>query len=240
MTGAGVAKARDPDVRHQPAAPVIPILATTLAAYATFVTVALSVDTAPVASIDRSLILALREPLDGTDPIGPPWFEEAAAEITALGGTAILTIIAGLVVIALVILRKFGAASFLVLSLLGGTLLSNGLKAVFARPRPDLVNHLDQTFTNSFPSGHATVSMLTLLTLAAIASRFATHHGFRTFAVTSAVVISILIGMSRVYLGVHWPSDVVAGWALGIGWAGTVWLLANVISRRSAAADLGQ
>ncbi|MCP4380432.1 MAG: phosphatase PAP2 family protein [Hyphomicrobiales bacterium] len=241
MTDFGIAKGPESKTRHGHAAPVAAVVAVTIAAYATFVAIGLSVDTAPVVDIDRSLILALREPLNPANPIGPRWFEEAAADITALGGFTILTIIASLVVIALVILRQACAAVFLVLSLLGGRLLSSGLKEFFARPRPDLVSHLDQAFTNSFPSGHATVSMVTLLTLAAIASRFASGRGFRTFAVTSAVLISILIGASRVYLGVHWPSDVVAGWALGIGWLGTVWLLANIISRRtSAAPGLGQ
>lgn len=217
------------------------VLVATLAGYAVFAIVALVVDSAQVTTFDRSLILALREAGDVANPLGPPWFEETAAEITALGGYPILILVALLVVIALLLLGKQSAALFLVASLVGGAVLSSGLKELFSRPRPDLVDHLDRTFTNSFPSAHAMVSMLALLTLAAVASRFVPRRAFSIYAVGAAVLISILIGASRVYLGVHWPSDVVAGWALGVGWAGTSWLVAHFIAHHSSAeADLGQ
>lgn len=217
------------------------VIAAAIAGYAVFIATASAVNAGWTADVDRMLFLSLRDGSDIGDPIGPLWFEETAAEITALGGYPALILIAGLVVGALVLLRRFGAALFLMLSLIGGTILSSGLKQLFSRPRPDLVDHLDRTFTLSFPSGHATMSMLALLTLAAIASRFVPSRSFRVYAVLSAIIVSMLIGISRVYLGVHWPSDVVAGWALGIGWAGTTWLAADAITQRARSdAPLGR
>lgn len=211
------------------------------AGYAVFIATALAVNAGWTTDLDRALFLSLRDGADTGDPVGPLWFEDTAAEITALGGYPLLLLITLLVVGALLILRKGAAALFLVLALAGGSLLSSSLKQLFARPRPDLVDHLDRTFTLSFPSGHATVSMLTLLTLAAIASRFVPNLAFRVYAIVAAVLISVLIGASRVYLGVHWPSDVIAGWALGIGWACTIWLLAHAINQRSRTnASLGR
>ncbi|MBO6640251.1 MAG: phosphatase PAP2 family protein [Roseitalea sp.] len=217
------------------------IITATLTGYAAFIIVAFAVNAGWLADIDRRLVLSLREGSDVADPIGPPWFEDTASEITALGGYPTIILIAGLVVGALVLLRRSGAALFLVASLIGGTMLSSGLKQLFSRPRPDIVDHLDRTFTLSFPSGHATMSMLYLLTLAAIASRFVPSRAFRVYAIMAAVIVSILIGTSRVYLGVHWPSDVIAGWALGIGWAGTTWLVAHAITQRlRSGTPLGQ
>ena len=105
------------------------------------------------------------------------------------------------------------------------------LKLAFVRGRPDLVEHLDRTFTSSFPSAHAMVGMLAWLTLAAVLVRFVAHDRTRTLVVAGAVLLSVLIGASRVYLGVHWPSDVIAGWSAGLAWASGCWLAAHYLTR---------
>ena len=199
----------------------------TLAASFGFVVVAWLVAAGRTEAVDRSLMLLTRNPADPDDALGPAWFEEMLAEITALGGYTILVIVSGLVLIALLLMRQRQAAVFLAISLVGGSIVSSLLKALFARPRPDLVEHLDQTFTSSFPSAHAMVATLAYLTLATVCVRFLVQHSSRVFVLVAAVLLAIAIGASRVYLGVHWPSDVLAGWFAGAAWAGLAWLAAD-------------
>lgn len=202
-----------------------------------FVLLAIMVQLGHGERLDRAILLLLRESGDANNPLGPPWFEEAAAEFTALGGYTILTTVTVIVVSTLLLLRKFAAAGFLLAAVISGSLLSSLAKRVFERARPDFVGHLDVTFTSSFPSAHAMVGTFTWLTLAAIAARFIEQRGLRIFMLAAASVMAILIGSSRVYLGVHWPSDVLAGWFLGVAWAGACWLVANRLGRRHGARD---
>lgn len=187
-------------------------------------------------AIDRTYLLVLRDEKNLSDPLGPAWFEEVAGDVTAMGGYVILFTVGFVALVTLVLLRKHAAAVFLLVSLASGTAVAHILKFFFSRPRPDVADHMDRVFTSSFPSGHAMVSMVGWLTLAAIAIRFIPHHGLRVFILISAFVLAVLIGLSRVYLGVHWPSDVLAGWCIGIAWSGTCWLVAHYISNR----DRGQ
>ena len=135
-------------------------------------------------------------------------------------------------VCALAVAGKRAAIAFLLLAIASGSVLSTTLKLLFSRSRPDLVEQLDRTFTSSFPSAHAMVSMLAWLTLAAVLTRFVDSPRLRAFIVAAAAALSLLIGSSRVYLGVHWPSDVIAGWLAGLCWASVCWLAAHYLSRR--------
>jgi undecaprenyl-diphosphatase len=207
------------------------VLLLTLICLAVFAVFALAVATGSTQELDRSLLLWFRDTQDTSDAWGPAWFEEAAAEVTTLGGYTILTVVIVLTAVSLFLLRKATAAIFLIAAVATGSLVSSLAKRAFSRPRPDLVEHMDVTFTSSFPSAHAMVSAFTWLTLAAIAARFVPGRGVRVFILLSAAAISVLVGTSRVYLGVHWPSDVIAGWAFGAAWAGICWLLANWLGR---------
>ncbi|MBU2531251.1 MAG: phosphatase PAP2 family protein [Alphaproteobacteria bacterium] len=207
------------------------VLRIVLAALGVFGLMAVLVLAKQTEPFDTAVFLAMRDPEDISNAWGPAWFEEAAAEFTALGGYTILVTIALICIIGLVLAREGAAALFLAVTLLSGSILSSVLKVFFARPRPDLVDHMDKTFTASFPSGHSMFGMLAWLTLAAIVTRFVPTPRFRVFTVTTALLIGILIGVSRIYLGVHWPSDVIAGWSLGIAWSGTCWLVAHSINR---------
>jgi undecaprenyl-diphosphatase len=210
---------------HHP--PVAIMWGLAIGGIAVFFAMAYAVSKGFTEGIDRAVLLALRDPQNLSDAWGPAWFEETATELTTLGGYPILVTLTVLVMAVLVLMRHRAAAGFLCAALLGGMALSTGLKFLFARPRPDLVEHLDRTFTSSFPSGHATVSMLAYLTLAAIAVRFVPRHSVRVFILWAAFALAMIIGASRVYLGVHWPSDVLAGWAVGISWASLCWLVAH-------------
>jgi undecaprenyl-diphosphatase len=121
----------------------------------------------------------------------------------------------------------------LVCSIISGTLLISLLKLGFDRPRPDLVDHLTHASSSSFPSGHAASSALVYLTLGLLLAQAESHKRLKVFLIASAIFISILVGCSRVYLGVHWPSDVVAGWGFGAAWAILWWLIARYVRTQS-------
>jgi undecaprenyl-diphosphatase len=182
--------------------------------------------------VDRMLLLLFRNPLDPTDPIGPLWFEEAVRDVTALGGTTVLAIITLSAAGFLVLAGKRSAALFVLVAIGGAMALSSGMKAGFERPRPDLVPHGMAVYTASFPSGHATGAAATYLTLGALLARFQPQRRVKIYLLTLAVLLTVAIGLSRVYLGVHWPSDVLAGWTLGAGWALFCWLVARALQRR--------
>lgn len=197
-----------------------------------FLALVLLVRSTFVEDAERLVLLALRERSDLSNPLGPEWFEAVAGDVTALGGFTVITLALILVMATLTMLRHGSAAIFLGLSLLSGTALSTGLKLFFERARPEIVPHADRVFTQSFPSGHAMMSMVAWMLMAAIAVRFVPSHGLRLLLMASAFALSILIGASRVYLGVHWPTDVLAGWLLGLFWASACWLLAHTINQR--------
>lgn len=181
---------------------------------------------------DRTVLLSLRNPDDRADPIGPAWFEEVARDVTSFGGNAILILISLAVVGYLIMLRKRAAALLVVAAVGGGMLLSSGLKSLFGRARPDLVAHAVETYTASFPSGHATLSAVTYLTLGALLMRVHPQRRIKLYLLAVAVTLTVLVGLSRVYLGVHWPTDVLAGWCLGATWAMVCWLVALWLQRR--------
>lgn len=183
-------------------------------------------------SVDEFLLLSLRNPQDTTDPVGPAWLEEMGRDFTALGGTGVLTLIALAVVGYLLLSRRFRASLFVAAAVTGGILLSTLLKMGFDRPRPELVTHESFVYTASFPSGHSMMSAITYLTLAALLARVHTQAELKAYLLIIAVLLTMLVGISRVYLGVHWPTDVLAGWAAGAAWAALCWLIAGWLQRR--------
>ena len=185
-------------------------------------------------SFDTRLLLALRNPADPADPLGPPWVEELGRDVTALGGFGMLTFL------------TFAAAGFLwlqgsrrsmwlmLVAIGGGQALSSLAKAGFDRPRPDLVPHGMHVYTSSFPSGHAMMAAVTYLTLGALVARVQPTRALKLYVLTLAVIVTVAVGVSRVYLGVHWPTDVLAGWTAGAAWALGCWLVATWLEARGA------
>ena len=177
--------------------------------------------------LDRHLLLLLRNPADLADPIGPQWLQRAAVDVTALGSHAVLVLLVLAVAGLLVVERRRLDALWLVLATSGVMLLSHGLKTAFGRARPEVVDHLVVVVSPSFPSGHALLSAAVYLMLAALPEQGVTprmRHGL--FGV--AVLLTLLIGISRVYLGVHWPTDVLGGWIIGSLW---FWICQKARSR---------
>ena len=183
-------------------------------------------------AFDRWVLLALRNPGDPADPIGPAWLEIVYRDITSLGGAAVLTLMTAIVVGFLIVDKKRSAALFVLASVAGGTLLSTILKLAFARPRPDVVPHLVAVSSASFPSGHAMLSAVVYLTLGALLSRVEGPLRLKVYILSVAIVLTLLIGISRIYLGVHWPTDVLAGWCAGAAWATLCWRIALTSQRR--------
>ena len=172
---------------------------------------------------DRAVLLSLRNPNDLTDPLGPLWVEEIGRDVTALGGNAILIFLT--ISIAGFLQKQKWVALFLVSAVVSGMLMSTGLKHFFDRPRPDLVPHGSYVYTQSFPSGHSALSAVTYLTLGALIARVQTSRRLKTYILLLACFITLAVGISRVYLGVHWPTDVIAGWTLGATWAAICWMI---------------
>ena len=175
-------------------------------------------------AFDTRLMLALRTAGNPSDPVGPVWFEEMMRDFTALGSTGVLTVMTLAVVGFLAFTRKRHAALLVAVSVAGGTLLSTLMKIGFARPRPDLVPHETIVSSASFPSGHSMMSAVVYLTLGVLLARTQASQRVKLYILAVAAALAVLVGVSRVYLGVHWPTDVLAGWSLGAAWALGCWL----------------
>ena len=183
-------------------------------------------------AFDRAVLLAFRNPLDLANPIGPRWLEIVFRDITSLGGATVLTLMTIAVTGFLLIDGKRGAAVLVLASVTGGVLLSSILKLGVDRPRPDLVPHLVEEYTASFPSGHAMLSAVVYLTLGGLLSRLEGPRRIKIYVLSVSLILTFLIGLSRIYLGVHWPTDVLAGWCAGATWAVLCWRVALALQRR--------
>jgi undecaprenyl-diphosphatase len=201
-------------------------------ATALFLKIANEVVEGETRGFDEAILKALRQPGDLAEPIGPKWLEIVFRDITSLGGTTVLTLLTAIVVGYLLIERKRAAAALVVVAVSLGAVLSTALKDLFARPRPDLVAHLVDVSTLSFPSGHAMLSAVTYLTLGALLARAHPDASSRLYILSTSLALTLLIGISRVYLGVHYPTDVLAGWSAGAAWAILCWLVSRVILQR--------
>ncbi len=191
-------------------------------------------------ALDTALLLMLRAPGDPDNPLGPRWLEEMMRDVTGLGGIAVLTLITVSSAIYLLIVGKPARSCYLLLAVSTGILLSNLMKSGFDRPRPDLVPHGSIVYTASFPSGHALMSAIVYLTLGALLAEAQPKRRLKLFIMLLAIVLTFLIGISRVYLGVHWPSDVLAGWTGGAAWALLFWIGARYLKlRRSENTSFG-
>lgn len=192
-------------------------------------------DSAPH-GFDTEILLALRTPGDLATPVGPHWLPDAMRDLTSLGSMAVLVLITAAAIFYLLVERKPLAALFVFVAVAGGQVLSSLLKLGVDRPRPDVVPHLAEVHSLSFPSGHAMMSAVTFLTLGALLAQTLPDRATKIYVLTVAVLATLIVGFSRLYLGVHWPSDVAAGWCAGAAWAMLCWLVARWVLRRRAGA----
>jgi undecaprenyl-diphosphatase len=182
---------------------------------------------------DRQILLALRDPADLSHPIGPRWMLSAALDITSLGSPTVLGLTVFFVGGFLLLQGLWRRALFVMAASLGGWFLNGALKQLFQRPRPDVVPHLREVMTMSFPSGHALESAVVYLTLGALSMHIAQRRLTKVYCITVAMLATALVGTSRVYLGVHYPTDVLAGWLLGLSWALLCWMIERSLERQA-------
>ncbi|HSJ58870.1 MAG TPA: phosphatase PAP2 family protein, partial [Anaerolineae bacterium] len=169
--------------------------------------------------LDRQILLALREQDDPAEPIGPEWLEVSMRDVTALGGSMVMGLLTLSVAGYLLLRRQYHLVILVVVTIAGAAILTQGLKSAYARPRPELVPGLTGVLYASFPSGHSSGAAAVYLTLGSLVARLQRRRVIEGYVIGLAVVLTLLVGFSRVYLGVHYPSDVVAGWILGAVWA---------------------
>jgi undecaprenyl-diphosphatase len=180
---------------------------------------------------DDWVLQSLRSPDDANSPIGPAWFEAAWRDLTSLGSAAVLTLVtlggAGY----LLIRRRYRTVLMLAVVIGGGVLLSCWMKAFFGRPRPPYASELTRTLSASFPSGHSMLSAIIYMTLAVLLARTSVERRARIYFISTGLALALLVGCSRVYLGVHYPTDVLAGWAAGLTWATLCGLVAYLLQK---------
>lgn len=178
-------------------------------------------------AVDLMILQWCRVPGHAAQPIGPQWWQESMRDLTALGSPAVLVLAVGATWGYLMLAGRRSLAWLTTGATGGGLLLAMGLKGLFSRDRPDTLYHATVASGYSFPSGHAMMSAVVFLTLAALLARVVPGTRLRWYIVGVAMLLSGLTGLSRVYLGVHWASDVAAGWAAGAAWAMGWWLIAD-------------
>jgi undecaprenyl-diphosphatase len=199
-----------------------------------FAELADEIDEEETRSFDSRILLALRSASDPADPLGPGWIEELGRDVTALGGLGVLLFVTLASAGFLWLSGRRRSMTLLVVAVGGGQLLTTLFKRGFDRPRPDLVPHETLVYTASFPSGHAMMAAVTYLTLGAMLARVQPSRALKLYVLALAATVTVAVGVSRVYLGVHWPTDVLAGWTAGAAWALACWSVARWLTQRGA------
>jgi undecaprenyl-diphosphatase len=189
------------------------------------------------AAFDTKILRALRTADDASTPIGPHWLEVALLDVTTLGGATIIGLVVCAVVGFLCLQTRFRTAMVVAAAAASGEVLNHLLKQLFLRPRPSVVPHLRDVGSPSFPSGHAMESAIVYLTLGVMLMRVANRRVTKLYCLGIAVVLTVLVGISRIYLGVHYPTDVLAGWIFGFLWASICWLVAQCFESSTGVAD---
>jgi len=196
-----------------------------------FVAVADRVTEGHTQHLDEQILLSMRAG-SPSEPRGPAFLPGAMRDLTALGSPSVLALFVLAVAGSLVVRRQVHALGLLLVATLGGVLLNELLKHTFARPRPPLAFHLTEVQSMSFPSGHAMESAIIYLTMAALLARLVQPRSLRLYFIGLAFFLTLVVGVSRVYLGVHYATDVFAGWTAGLAWALLCWTVARYLQQR--------
>lgn len=185
-------------------------------------------------AFDEWVVRSLRQSEDRSLPLGPSWLAEAARDITALGSGAVLVLVIAAAAGYLWLRGKHHAAWLVLIATISGQAVGWILKESFSRERPTVVPHLADVTTPSFPSGHSMMSAVVFMTLGALLMRFVTRRRDKLYILSIGLLLTAFIGATRIYLGVHYPTDVLAGWTAGLVWAMLCWLTASYLQQRGA------
>ncbi|WP_168210470.1 phosphatase PAP2 family protein [Persicimonas caeni] len=192
-----------------------------------FVEIADAVNERETSAFDRAIMLAMREGPNNAEIAGPFFVEKFAKDLTTLGGYPFVVLLTFIVIGYLVLNRHIRHAVEVTLSVAGGAAIVMGLKELFGRARPEIVPPMYEVATWSFPSGHSSTAAVVFLTLGILIARFVTRKRLTLYVIGVAFLLTFIVGWSRVALGVHYPTDVLAGWAMGLTWALFSWLVVN-------------
>lgn len=168
--------------------------------------------------LDQQVVVLLRGSDDSSRMIGPPVLEELMRDITGLGGYAVLVLVVFSYSILLRLMHGRRDVNFFLATAIGGFLCSAVMKRLVGRERPGIVPHLSYVETSSFPSTHAMMSLIIFLTIGLLLARHTRDHRVRALLVAVPLLLTFLVGISRVFMGVHFPTDVLAGWTAGLLW----------------------
>ena len=188
-------------------------------------------------ALDTRILVSLRNADDPSRPIGPAWVESALLDLTAIGGPTVLALVVFAVVGFLALQTRYHTALVVLITAASGEVANIAIKNAFMRPRPTVVPHLREAFSTSFPSGHAMESAIIYLTLGAMLMRLAERRITKLYCMGMAIFVTFLVGMSRVYLGVHYPTDVLGGWIFGFMWASLCWLVSQRFEEETGVAE---
>jgi len=224
--------ARMPDLRNWLEARLLGGLFVAAIVLWVFIEIADEVVEGETRRIDTAILMAFRSSQDPTHAVGPAWFGEFVRDVSGLGSPGVLGLFIAVTALSLLLTNRRRPAIFVLVASLGGGLISSFLKVGFDRPRPDTAFHGTLVYDSSFPSGHAMMSAVVYLTLGALVTPLVSGTRLKIYVLGVAVMFTGLVGLSRVYLGVHWPSDVLAGWAVGTAWAIGCWAISRAADRR--------
>ncbi len=217
---------------------LVAALAVIAAALLMFIEIADEMSEGEAHAFDMAVLQMLHpDAANPSDPIGPKWLDHAAADLTAIGSVSVLATLALLVGIFLVIQRKRLEAAIIAVAFAGGITISQLLKGFFNRERPPEIYRASEILNASFPSGHALLSTVVFLTLGAMLAQAAKGQGLRIFAMSAAIGLALIVGVTRIYLGVHWTTDVLAGWSVGAAWGTACWLAGRWLKERGQASS---
>jgi undecaprenyl-diphosphatase len=173
--------------------------------------------------IDLQILRSLRDPVNPHKPIGPEWLFEGMRDITSLGGATVVFLITLISVGYFLLQKEYTLLILILVATIGGAILDLELKEYFARVRPSVIPRLVDVKSYGFPSGHSMMSTIVYFSLASLMIRIQGQRLYKIFVLSVAFSLTFIIGVSRVYLGVHYPTDVIAGWSLGLAWASLCW-----------------